>query len=175
MPTTPDLITVLRHIPTFVWLILIFVLMMGRRQSRPQAMSRTRLMMWPAAWLLFGAWGVASSFGAGPAALVAWAAGVVLGAVLVRATGWPQGARWDGASARFLVPGSWWPLAVMLGIFCCRFAVGMSLARQPALALQPWFADGFSLLFGLFGGLFLGRALNVLRSASPRTDGAALA
>ncbi|UXH79885.1 DUF6622 family protein [Roseateles amylovorans] len=175
MHTTPDLLTLLRHIPTFVWIILIFILVMGRRQSRPQAMSRTRLWMLPAAWLCFGAWGVSSSFGGSGAALLAWAAGVAIGAVLVRATGWPRGARFDSAAGHFLVPGSWWPLAVMLGIFCSRFAVGMSLSLHPALAQQTLFADGFSLLFGVFGGLFLGRALTVLRSGSSREASAALA
>lgn len=151
---------ILANVPVWVWAILAFVIVMGLRLSREQHMSRGRLMLVPAIWLVYGAWGVENSFGLAAAPLLAWATGLATSVALVRRSGWASQARVQ--AGLYVVPGSWVPLALMLSIFCAKFALGMGLAMNPALAHQTSAAVGFSVLFGLLGGAFLGRSLNIL-------------
>lgn len=158
----PGLFDILAHVPLWVWAVLTLILVLGTQQSRDQLVSRARLLILPAVWLAFGAWGVAASFGLSAPAALAWAGGLALSALGVRWLGWPGQAAFLQARAKFRVPGSWGPLALMLSLFAAKFALGASLALHPDwAALQP-LAAGFSLLFGLLGGAFLGRALNIL-------------
>ncbi len=154
--------TILSHIPTWVWAILAFILVMGVRQSRDQLMSRGRLLVLPLAWTAFGAWGIEQAFGLHALPLLAWIAGLALSQKLVRRSGWPAGARFEAGSGRFFVPGSWLPLALMLSIFVAKFALGMSLAMKPELAHLAAVQIGFSLVFGAIGGALLGRSRRIL-------------
>lgn len=155
---------ILAHVPTWVWAILAFIVVMGVRQSRDQSMSRGRLLILPIVWLAFGFWGVETTFGLHAAPLLAWVAGLAASLALVRRSGWPGGAYAEGKAEaqRYFVPGSWTPMALMLTIFCAKFALGMSLAMNPALAQQAAAAIGFSALFGALSGAFLGRSRNIL-------------
>ena len=165
-----NLSIILSHIPTWVWAILAFIVVMGFIQSRDQRMSRQRLMILPLVWLAFGAWGVKNSFGLGLDTLAAWGVGLVLSLRLVKLSGWPGGARFDVETQRYFVPGSWLPLGLMLGIFVAKFALGMSLGFHPELASNSVFAISFSALFGTLSGVFLGRSRNILgRAPAPLT------
>ncbi len=93
---------------------------------------------------------------------MAWAGGLALSALVVRRLGWPGQTAFLPAQAKFRVPGSWGPLTLMLSLFAAKFALGTSLALHPDWAARLPVAAGFSLLFGLLGGAFVGRALNIL-------------
>ncbi len=182
MHTSPiDALTqIFAHVPVWVWVILAVLIVLGTRQSRPQQVTRKRLLVLPLVWLVFGAWGVQRGFGqSGTAgvAILAWAAGLLASVGALVATGWPGQARFEPAEGLYRVPGSWLPLGVMLAIFCARFAVGMALGVQPGLAHSEIFAGVASLSFGLLSGFFLGRSINILRrgpwSQEPRSPMAA--
>ena len=162
MPTTA---IILSHIPTWVWAIFATLIVMGVIQSRDQFASPKRLLILPLVWMVFGIWGIYSAFGLQAAPLLAWGLGLASSAALVRRSGWPGGARFDAARQLFFVPGSWGPLGLMMGIFVGKFALGMSLALQPALAHNMAAALGFSAAFGLLSGVFLGRSRAILGRA----------
>ncbi len=171
MPSTP--LQIASHIPGFVWAILAVILYLGIKQSSDTALRARRLIVLPVLWLVFGAWGVEKSFGMDGLPGLAWLAGIGLGVLTLRALRWPGQVRYDATSRRFLVPGSWVPMILMLGIFVLKFASGMSLALHPDYAHHSAYALGFSAAFGLFSGAFLGRAINILavrpRGAGPGT------
>lgn len=160
--TPPSLLTILSFVPLWVWAILALILVLGTLQTRPQLMKPRRLVILPAVWLVYGAWGVQASFGLSAAAVLAWLAGLALSVLAMRRSGWPGQARFVPELARYRVPGSWWPLALMLSLFAAKFALGMSLALQPNLARELSVALGFSVVFGLLSGALLGRSLNIL-------------
>lgn len=160
------LIQIVTHVPVWVWVILAVLIVLGTRQSRPQQVTRKRLLVLPLVWLVFGAWGVQRGFGQASSAgvaILAWAGGLLASVGALVATGWPGKARFEPADGLYRVPGSWLPLGVMLAIFCARFAVGMALAVQPGLAHSAMFAAAASLSFGLLSGFFVGRSINILR------------
>jgi hypothetical protein len=74
--------------------------------------------------------------------------------------------RWLEAEHRVLMPGSWLPLGLMLGLFCIKFGVAFALATNPGLAADAGIAAGAGLAYGAFSGAFLARALTVSRTIS---------
>ena len=75
----------------------------------------------------------------------------------------PAGTTYDPARRQFQLPGSWVPMALIMGIFLTKYFVGVELALQPALARDSSFALQIALLYGVFNGLFAARALRLWR------------
>lgn len=153
--------TVLQHTPSWVWAVFALLVLLGLKQSRPSQVGPTRATLLPVAMLLLALAGVLGAF-ASAAALLAWAAATVAVATL-RAEPAARGARWSPADGRFHLPGSWTPMALMMGIFATKFAVGVGLALHPELARSAGFALGISALYGVFSGSFAARALALHR------------
>lgn len=159
------------HTPWFVWGILALCIVMGVRQLHDQRQSRLRLMAVPAIWTAFGLWGMTSAFGLQPQTLAAWALGLGLVVAGLSQIAWPRGVRFDGATGLFHVPGSWVPMAMIMGIFMAKYIVGVSLAMAPQLAQLAPFGLGVGLLYGALSGLFIARAISVLRRGQPAAVG----
>ncbi|MGE5337853.1 MAG: DUF6622 family protein [Gemmatimonadota bacterium] len=149
----------LQQVPLSAFVILAALIALGILQSFPRRVSVRRTVLLPAAFLSLSLFGVMSSFGTLPEALLAWVAGVAAALVALHGRVDVSSVRYEPRERRFIVPGSWAPLALMMGLFAVKFVVGASLARQPALATVPTFAIAASAAYGLFSGAFLGRAL----------------
>lgn len=159
---------ILLHTPRFVWALLALCLVMGLLQRRDQQLTRARLIVPSAVWIVFGLWGVSSAFGLQGLPAAAWLAGMITSATLLRGRMVPAGARVDAASGRFHVPGSWLPMAMILGIFSVKYVVGVSLGLHLPVTRQPAFVPAVSALYGALSGLFVARALGLLALGAPR-------
>lgn len=73
----------------------------------------------------------------------------------------------DPGAGRFDVPGSAWPLVLMLTVFAVRYGVAVRLAFHPDEASHASFAAITSVVYGGLSGLLAGRALSILRPARP--------
>jgi hypothetical protein len=166
MPRTDFLLALLQHTPFWVWPLLATLLGLGLWQVLPRTVTLRRATVLPAAMLGLSLWSVASTFGSGQS-LAAWAVGGLGAATASWHGGSPRDARWSAAVRSFRLPGSWIPLTLSLGIFCTKFGVGMSLAQHPELRSADSFALGASLAYGVFSGLFAGRALGLWRLTRP--------
>ena len=150
---------IIQHTPLWVWGVLAALTAAGMAQLRSRDMSVARMTLVPALLTALSAAGVLSAFGRSPVAIGAWFTGLLLAGLLGRLLLAPRGASWSAATARVRVPGSWLPLALMLGLFAIKFGVGVVLAMHPGLATDAEFSVVCSLAYGTFSGLFLGRAL----------------
>ncbi len=65
------------------------------------------------------------------------------------------------------VPGSWLPMAVIVGLFVSRYAYHVMLAIHPEVRQATGFMALFSFVFGLLGGLLLSRSI-LLAARTPR-------
>lgn len=162
MPSFSTLIAILEHTPRWVWVVLVALVAAGIAQARPRRITPMRLVVLPALLTGLSLLGLVTAF-SGAAAPAGWTTGVVIAGTLAVALGAPAGARWDAGGLRLALPGSWLPLALMLGLFAVKFTVGMLVARSPALRHVDAFVGATGLAYGIFSGLFLGRAL-ALRS-----------
>lgn len=164
------LIEIVRHTPVWVWAVLVLLIALGLQQSRPHTVSASRATLLPLLMLLLALAGVLSSFASG-AALLAWGVAALV-VTAARAGHAAQGTRWSATEQRFHRPGSWTPLALMLGIFATKFAVGTALALHPELARMDTVALGIGAVYGAFSGAFAARAvaLRRLRGAAPQAQ-----
>jgi hypothetical protein len=62
-----------------------------------------------------------------------------------------------------MVPGSWVPVTLILGLFVTKYGAGVCLAIHPSLAANTSLTMFLSLTYGTFAGLFWGRARSLLR------------
>ena len=151
---------ILIQTPVYVWAILAFLIYRGVVASKDRVVSYRSVFIIPAVMLMLGANSISRGFGLETLAGAAWLGGMAAGAALA----WALAGRVtvDRAAGLVTQRGSWLPLALMMAIFCCKYAVSVALAIQPVLRATPGFAIPVCLAFGLFNGIFLGRLLRTV-------------
>lgn len=157
---------IVRGTPSWVGALLFALIALGTSAARERRVAVLQLALLPLAMLGLALWGVQSAFGAGghlPALLLLWAACFGALAAWGRHGAAPAGTVWDAATRRFRLPGSWMPMALILGIFLLKYGIGVQLALEPALARHTGFALAVTALYGLLSGWLAARTLRVLR------------
>lgn len=162
---------IVKNTPPWVWGLLVALLALGISQLFNRQLTLRRVIVTPIAMLGLALYGIFSAFGNGGqlgTAVLMWViAAAVSTAVMLRLPA-PIGTGYDAQSSKFSVPGSVVPLLLILGIFLTKYAVGVELAMQPAQARDASFALPVALLYGVFSGIFAGRALRLVRLAQPQ-------
>jgi hypothetical protein len=156
----------LQNIPLWVFGLLIALVALGWLQTRTRQVQKKQLLSakvaltvvtlisvvqlwWPTTWLAI--------------ALISWAlAGLFVSWGLSQSAA-PAGASFDPATQRFTLPGSWWPLALFMAIFACKFVVGMLNAIAPETLRSVQAAIGISALYGLLSGIVIARVWRLLK------------
>jgi hypothetical protein len=169
--------SILENTPAWVWGLFAALLALGLGQTRSRSVGLPRMALVPLAMTSLSLWGTASAFGSSPLfgyVLLAWTTGAAITLGLTARLAPAADTRFDAASRRLHLPGSWVPLALIMGIFLTKYIVGVDLAMQPALAHDAPYALVVSGLYGLFSGIFVGRTVRlsrlVLRSGSAATS-----
>ena len=157
--------SVLVHVPAWVWVLLAALIALGVSQSFPRTVALRRATIMPIALIVLSISGVTGTFRGDPLALAAWALGLAGATMLALSVGAWKGIGWSAQAQRLLVPGSWWPLAIIMGIFVTKFAVGATLAIHPSSAADPMFSTLVSLAYGAFSGVFFSRGLAMWKVA----------
>jgi len=147
--------------PAWVWGLLALLGALGLSQARTRTIHELRLALLPLAFSAYAFYGLTHVFGLTLAGALVWSAGFAASLGAGIALGRLAGARYLAGTRRFVVPGSWVPLAVILAIFLSRYVVAASLAMRPELRQAAAFALGASLVYGLLGGYFPARAARI--------------
>lgn len=166
------LFQIIRNTPVWVAGLFIGLLWLGLSQAVARSASLRRVTVMPIAMIGLSVWGTASAFGANAAVLCAWLAAALLAGALVLRIPLNPGTRYEARTHRFHVPGSFVPLALIMGIFLTKYCVGVMSAMHPELRHDPVFSMFFGSLYGLFSGVFAARALRLWRLALRHERGA---
>ncbi len=165
----PEMIgPILARTPPWVWLLLAGLLWMGIGMIKEKTIGATRAAIMPLTMTGLSLWGTISAFGQSAlfgSVLLVWAVAAVVLATAVSRMPPPAGMRYDATSRRFTVPGSWVPLALILGIFLVKYVVGVEVAMQPTLAHDGTYSLACGAIYGVFSGIFTGRAIRLGRLA----------
>lgn len=153
----------LAAIPVWVPAVFLLMLLLGYRQSLARTVRPATLAALALAMVAFSLFGVVSTFGVAPWALALWAAGYLLAAI-------GGAARVSSAGMAALgdlvhLPGSWIPMALLLGIFGAKFALGFAAGVHSPLLHSTVFVAAMSAVLGMLSGGFGARALAVRRFA----------
>ena len=113
------LLTVVQHTPNWVWMLLAALIWLGASQCFARSAGLRRVLLMPIAMAVFSAWGMASAFGGASQIAGILAAWLVTACAVAAVSLWlhrtpPAGARYDAASQRFHLPGSAWPLLLIV-------------------------------------------------------------
>lgn len=160
--------TILTKTPLWVGGLFAGLLVLGLSQTRDRQVSQMRMAIMPLAMTGLSLWGTASAFGRSPLfgyVMLAWAVGALLVGGLVAMSAAPAGTRHDATKRSFQIPGSWLPMALILGIFLTKYIVGVDLTMQPGLAHDAQYTLVVGALYGIFSGTFAGRAIRLWRLA----------
>jgi hypothetical protein len=161
--------TVLKSTPTWVWGLLAGLVVLGLSQVRTRTATFTRIAITPVVMLGLSLWGNISAFGRSPDVgfvLALWAGILAVTVIAVMQLPVPAGTQYDERSRTFHLPGSWMPMLLIVGIFLTKYVVGVDLAMQPSLALDSQYVLIVAGLYGVFSGIFAGRAARLWRLAS---------
>ena len=139
--------------------LLLVLIAVGVSQAFPRQATLRRVTVLPLAMLAMSLQGVVTGFGGHPLGLVAWMSGVAAALVALHGHFDVSAVHYAPGTRRFQLPGSWLPLALMLGIFAVKFTVGVLLAMHPAWGSSAGLALTASTAYGLFSGVFLARAM----------------
>lgn len=160
------LIEIIRHTPTWVFVLFFVLVALGYTQSKRRAVAPAVVLILPVAMTALSLYGLLSAFHLALLPIVAWV--VALGVVTV--VGWqlnlPRGVTYTRASRLVNVPGSWTPLALMMGIFFLRYFVAVVFARQLPIVSSPLFVATVAAAYGAFSGAFVARAAVIYRTTS---------
>ncbi len=159
------LLQILANTPKWVFVLFAALLWLGLSQLLTRRVGLSRITGLAIGMSAFSLYGTVSAFAGVPMALLAWLAGAAAVFALLAGRAAPLGTRYDAATRRFTVPGSAVPLAVMMGIFLTKYAVGITLGMQPAVARDLLFALAVSAVYGAFSGVFAARAARLWRLA----------
>lgn len=162
---TPMIAQILINTPLWVWGLLAGLLVLGFSQTRSRTVGLARIILLPLSLGAFSLYGTISAFGASPAVLGSWFATAIVLVLVVTQLPLPAGARYDGATRQFQLPGSWVPMALIMAIFLTKYAVGVSLMLHPELKVHANFSLAIGTLYGVFSGIFAGRAIRLIRLA----------
>ena len=165
---------ILTHTPKWVFALFAGLVYLGIKQMLPSRAGLNRITIMPLAMTCLSLFGVTSAFGDSPQALLTWVVGAAITFALnFQISGSPQ-IRYDAANRSFNLPGSAVPLALFMGIFFTKYAVGISVGMQPALAHDASFALVVAGMYGGFSGIFLSRAAKLWRIALAQSNATSL-
>jgi hypothetical protein len=166
------ILQIFEHTPTWVFVLLAVLLALGLVQTRTRDVGKARAIGLPVAMMLLSLNGALGAFTQPAFALVAWVAGFALSLVLAGPVVAVRGASWSAATSCFRVPGSWLPLGLILGLFIIKYAAGIALATHHGLASSTVVTVSLSAVYGIFAGMFWGRARSLLTLTRTSAAGA---
>ena len=158
----PMIAQILSNTPLWVWGLLAGLLVLGLSQTRSRSVGMARIALLPLGLGAFSLYGMVSAFGAAPVVLGSWLAAGALLLLIVTQLPLPSDVRYDAANRQFQLPGSWVPMALIMGIFLTKYVVAVSLVLHPELKLHANFSLAIGTLYGVFSGVFSGRALRLV-------------
>lgn len=163
---TGRLLPIFANTPMWVWGLLAGLVVLGLTQVRDRQASLVRVAVTPVVMTSFSLWGTISTFGHSltfAPVMTAWAVFAAATFSIVAAR--PANGRYDAATRTFQIPGSWTPMALILGIFLVKYASGVMLAFHPERINDIGYSLAIASLGGVFSGLFTGRAARNLKLA----------
>ncbi|MGX5831656.1 DUF6622 family protein [Mesorhizobium sp. 43Arga] len=156
----PGAVDILSHTPLWVWPLILYGLFIGWNRTRERVVSPSRLLALPALVSGLALYNLVAS-GISATGLLGFACGAVAGALAGTAMARRRPARLL-ADGRLALQGDWLPLALIVAIIIIRFARGIALGVDPALARETGFVLASAVLSGLFAAMMIARSIGVL-------------
>lgn len=157
--------TILSNTPPWVYGLFVALLVFGLMQTRERTVRRTPALLLPIGMVALSLAGIQSSFGLRPLPLVSWAVALAVSARVGLTLFRHERVAYDRVARSFHLPGSWFPLLVIMAIFFAKYVHAVMQALKVGAITAPPFIAALSVAYGLLSGYFAARALNLVRIA----------
>jgi hypothetical protein len=163
---------IVANTPIWVWVLLVFLLLLGIRALRPATAPLWRVAILPAVFFVWGLFSLYQLHGLGPERVLPWAAALVAGIALGMLIAGLQPIRADKTRGLVRLAGGPLTLVLILLIFATKYEFGFLHATQPALFAEPRFWLAEIAISGVLAGMFMGRFAGLVRQyrAAPHED-----
>ncbi|QGZ66647.1 DUF6622 family protein [Paraburkholderia acidisoli] len=155
---------ILQGTPTWVWVLLVFLLSRGVKALKGGTAPLSRLALVPAIFAVWGATHLLTDPFASWAAALAWlaavCAGIAGGLHLARRSGFSV----DPVARTVTLPGSAVPLVLIVVIFAAKFWLGVAHATVTDAAAHAQYATLGAAVSGVVAGIFAGRFLSYVQA-----------
>ncbi len=155
-----NILDILRDTPWWVYVLFIYLIHVGIKALRPQAVSLQRLMMIPViflAWSLYSLNKRYNIFISTP--IVGFFLSVLALGVVIGWSAFYRGIKVNKSTQLVYLPGSIYPLLLYMAFFILKYCIGFTYALWPHMQANMffWMTDIISsaLISGIFGGRFL--------------------
>ena len=150
------MIELLTETPFYVWPLLAYLLFVGFKARTSHFIPAKLMVLAPFCFPLYSAYMIFSQYGVSLMLILSWALslalGVWVGLLMVRRSP----VRVDKERKRMEIPGSGWPLILILSIFAARYFLGWAYEVYPDMTAEKSFL-GLEFLVATLLGIFMGR------------------
>ncbi|MES2934086.1 MAG: DUF6622 family protein [Pseudomonadota bacterium] len=153
---------IITRTPIWVWALLAFLIYRGVIASIDREVVFKKLFIIPLLMMALSIQGIVNTFGAHLMAPVIWFSAAALGGWITWKLVKSDDITPRPATGTVFQPGSWTPLAIMMGIFLTKYIVSITLSMHPALAQNMQFVCTVCGLYGVFNGILLGKLLRTV-------------
>jgi hypothetical protein len=144
-------------------------LAIGVKQTKDRTVKGIQIIVLPTMMILLSLFGTFSAFGFWNInAFTFWLIGIATSGVFSSIVQSPKCVTYSSAQKTYNLPGSWWPLSLMMTIFFIKYAVGVISARKLPVLDEQEFISLISLSYGFLSGIFLFRASVIWRAKNNR-------
>ncbi len=158
-------IEILQGTPPWVFILFLALLAIGAKQTRDRTLNEVQIVVLPAIMISLSLFGTFSAFGfQNRNALTFWLIGIAIAGGLNSILHSPKGVTYCLERKTFTIPGSWWPLSLMMTMFFIKYAIGVISARKVSVLNMQEFIALISLSYGFLSGIFIFRAYVIKRS-----------
>jgi hypothetical protein len=159
------IVQILSKTPAWVFGLFFLLLGFGFMQARTRSVSKIPALSLPAGMIALSLAGINSSFGLTAVPLVSWAIALAIATSIGYGFFRDRKVGFNATTGRFLIPGSWMPLTVIMAIFFAKYVYAVMNALNATIISAPLFVVVLSSVYGLLSGYFAARAMNLLKQA----------
>lgn len=143
--------------PWWVYLILIYLIIVGIKASKTRIVSLKKLFIIPLVFLIMSIETLISSFKIDLLNFSIWSLGILIGAIFGYIQTYRYKLKIDKENGLLEIPGTWSTLVIISVIFIAKYYISYELAVDPAIINENVFEISALLVTGVCTGLFIGR------------------
>lgn len=149
--------------PAYVFVIFFILLILGLIQLKERRAKTTRVLIMPFALILYSFYSTIATFGFNFLAVGLFSLGVILIFLFSYLIDLSKLATYNSLKEEFLIKGSFMPLVLMMLVFFAKYVLNVFQALNNPILENFLFVGASSLFFGILSGIFLVRALAILK------------
>jgi hypothetical protein len=159
------IVQILAHTPIWVVALFFVLLVFGLMQTRTRTVGKILALLLPVGMIALSLAGIKSSFGLTTTPLAAWGLAIAIATAVGYAFFRDKRIRFEATDGKFVIPGSWVPLVVMMALFFTKYVYAVMNAFNADAVSTPMFIGALSAVYGLLSGYFSSRAVNFITLA----------